>query len=403
MAIYWANAPIYTNGPTPGTTGPGAQDNSLIGYYLNNFSGTNYLNVNTTYSDNFGHTVPNAVTYTGYWANNVGVPAADGSVIPDETVQNMISSGFQSGAIQYDSQTVYMVFTAGQTNLGGLFPNGCARHNKYTGLIYPANKTVVYVMFPYAPAQPYNPSTDMGCTAHRHTEPATDPAAQAEINLIAHEIEESENDYDLNAWYTAAGQESADICAWDYGETYSAPGGGDANMKVGTLDVLIQMNWMNIRYGDCALGLSHPGYFVNAISGPTSPITTAGNYTFSVSSTSVPPNGPSDVYTPHQPAYNWTATFGGVYPPLTSPWLDGNTSFYVPVQPGTYTMAITVTPWDLIGQGAASEWDYVVCTGTNGAMSIRQTSPLRRDTSGTVTVGSRPLEQLRSGCNPPLN
>jgi PKD repeat protein len=75
-------------------------------------------------------------------------------------------------------------------------------------------------------------------------------AADAVINVLAHEIEESTTDYALNAWFDLSGQENADKCAWNFGATYSN-GTGTANMKIGTKDFLIQQNWVNSGNGGC--------------------------------------------------------------------------------------------------------------------------------------------------------
>jgi hypothetical protein len=70
-------------------------------------------------------------------------------------------------------------------------------------------------------------------------------------SIIAHELEETATDPDLNAWYDQRGAENADKCAWTFGSTYAASG-ALANMKLGTRDYLIQQNWVNASGGFCA-------------------------------------------------------------------------------------------------------------------------------------------------------
>jgi len=53
--------------------------------------------------------------------------------------------------------------------------------------------------------------------------------------------------------YFNIGQENADKRAWTFGATYSAANGSQANMKFGTMDYLIQRNWVNANGGYCAL------------------------------------------------------------------------------------------------------------------------------------------------------
>jgi hypothetical protein len=73
------------------------------------------------------------------------------------------------------------------------------------------------------------------------------------VSIVAHELEESVTDPDLNAWYDTRGYENADKCAWSFGTTYAAAGGGTANMQLGTRDFLIQRNWVPANGGYCAL------------------------------------------------------------------------------------------------------------------------------------------------------
>lgn len=51
QAVYWATSPIFSGEPTPGTIGSGAQDHSIVGYFLNHLGGSPYFNINTTYYD----------------------------------------------------------------------------------------------------------------------------------------------------------------------------------------------------------------------------------------------------------------------------------------------------------------------------------------------------------------
>ena len=71
-------------------------------------------------------------------------------------------------------------------------------------------------------------------------------------SIVAHELEESISDPDLNAWCDSQGNENADKCAWTFGATYTAGNGSLANMNLGGLDYLIQQNWVNASGGYCA-------------------------------------------------------------------------------------------------------------------------------------------------------
>ena len=241
VAVYWAGSTIYNGGPGAGTTGGGAQDGSLIGFFLRNLGGSPYFNINTTYFNGAGTHVANSVTYTGFWADNTNVPAA-GSSVSDAAVQAEVIKGLSSGALSFDASTLYAVFSGAGVNLGGGFGSQyCAYHGHFS---WNGNDVKYAVM-------PHDYDFPTACAALSGS-PNNDFAADAEVNTLAHETEETTTDEDLNAWYDRRGFENADKCAWTFGTTYAAANGATANMNLGGKDFLIQRNWVNAGSGGCA-------------------------------------------------------------------------------------------------------------------------------------------------------
>lgn len=239
-AVYWGTSVIYNGGPTPGTTGTGAQDGSLVGFFLRNLGGSAYFNINTTYFNGTGTHVQNSVTYSQYWADN----AAPGAKVTDAQLQAEVVKGLSSGALTYDPNTLYHVFTGPNVNLGGGFGTQyCAYHSHFTwnGL------DVKYS------AMPYDLTFPNACSALSGS-PNNDSAADAEVNTMAHETEETTTDEDLNAWFDRRGEENADKCAWMFGTTYVSANGAVANERIGGKDFLVQMNWINLGSGGCRQG-----------------------------------------------------------------------------------------------------------------------------------------------------
>ena len=245
VAIYWASGTIYTGGPAAGTTGSGAQDGSLVGHFLRNLGGSPYFNINTTYTDKSGLKIVNSVNYTGFWANTTSAPSGTSSV-SDAQMIAMLQGGFTSGKLTYDASTLYLIFTAGQVNLGGGFGTQyCGYHTHGTVTIAGVNRTALYSAMPYDNAYP------AACT-NGTASPNGDPGADNEVSVLAHEIEETTTDPMGTAWYDNRGYENADKCAWNFGATY-ASGGGVANMNLGGKDFLVQQNWINAGTGGCRL------------------------------------------------------------------------------------------------------------------------------------------------------
>jgi len=183
--------------------------------------------------------VPNSVTYTGYWATGGNAPT-NGQTVSDAQVQSEVISGLTSGALSFDNSTLYVVFSGPGVNLGGGFGSQyCAYHGNFSW----NGHDVKYAVLPHDYDFP------SACSALSGS-PNNDFAADAEVNTLAHETEETTTDEDLNAWYDRRGNENADKCAWTFGTTYTS-NGATANMKLGGKDYLVQRNWVNAGSGGC--------------------------------------------------------------------------------------------------------------------------------------------------------
>jgi len=253
VVIYWSSRAIYAGGPTPGTAGPGSSDGSLVGFFLNHLGGSPYYSINTTYYDGNNAHVQNSVNYTRYWASNTNVPAP-GSTINDNGVRLKVMEGFNTGAIAYDPNTIYMVFSDAGVNLGGGFSQPslqyCAYHNYFAWGMF--HLFVKYAAMPHAIDM--NPPSNL-LTCGTNNSPNDDPAADVEVSFVAHEIEETNTDPMISAWYDRVGDkniENADKCAYIYGKTDTLPNGAEANMNLGGKNFRIQQNWEVGTNEECA-------------------------------------------------------------------------------------------------------------------------------------------------------
>lgn len=258
VAVYWSANTIYDGAPKPGafSTSRTSGDNSLVGFFLRRLGGTPYFNINTTYYDENGSSIANVVRYTGYWANNQSpVVPAGAQVVTDQQMLDMLSYGFQKGYLTYDPNTLYAIFTQGQVNLGGGFGTSyCAYHWFGTATVdkHGTQKPVLYAAMPDAYAYPAACSMFDAAPS-----PNGDPHADAVVNVLAHETEETTTDMFGTAWWDGRGYENADKCAWTFGDVQFTSSGAPYNMTLGDASTgaksfLIQRNWVNAGSGYCA-------------------------------------------------------------------------------------------------------------------------------------------------------
>ncbi len=245
VAIYWSSSTIYNGGPTPGSTGSGDADGSLVGFFMRSLGGTPYFGINSSYTDGSGAAIANSVAYTSFWANNTSAPSGT-TTVSDAQMIAMLQTGFNTGKIAYDPSTLYLIFTAGQVNLGGGFGTQyCGYHTHGTvNLTSGGAQVALYSAMPYDYAYP-------GSCTNGSPSPNGDPGADGEVSVLAHEIEETTTDMMGNAWFDNRGYENADKCAWTWGTSYN----GVSNVTMGGKDFLVQQNWKNTGSGGCGMTL----------------------------------------------------------------------------------------------------------------------------------------------------
>jgi hypothetical protein len=160
-----------------------------------------------------------------------------------------VNAAISSGKIGApDPKGVYFVLTDASVNeSSGFCTQYCGWH---------ANATIASTDIKYAFIG--NAARCPNACSEQTTSPNGNLGADAMASIIAHELEESTTDPDLNAWYDNHGYENADKCAWTFGTTTTIPKGSPNagalyNMNLGGLNFLIQQNWLNIGSGSCAL------------------------------------------------------------------------------------------------------------------------------------------------------
>jgi hypothetical protein len=207
---------------------------TILPDFAQHIGGSPYFNINTTYTDGSGKAVTNMCTLSTQASDNY----SHGASLSDAAVEAIVAAQNPT-----DTNGVYFVLTSADVNeTSGFCTQYCGWHTHATI----AGKDIKYAFVG-------NPDRCPSACEPQTTSPNGNAGADGMASIMAHELEESTTDPDLNAWYDRRGAENADKCAWTFGPVYTAAGGSAANMKLGTRDYLIQQNWVNANGGFCAL------------------------------------------------------------------------------------------------------------------------------------------------------
>ena len=241
------------NGLDP--TGP-----PILTDFVSNEGGSRYFTINTTYSDTTG-VVPNAVTFAGQTT-----VAGNSTSLTDNDIASIVNTGLAQFGGTPDSKRRLLCADRSGDHRDFRVPNSILRMARPRQLHKWRNSWDIKYAFVG------NASGPLLGTALMQTSnsPNGDPGADAMVSVIAHELEETATDPDLNAWYDSSGAENADKCAWTFGTTYTASNGSLANMNLGTRDYLVQQNWVNAQGGMCALSYVNPSGDFSVSASPSS-------------------------------------------------------------------------------------------------------------------------------------
>ncbi|MBV8552188.1 MAG: hypothetical protein JOY54_12870 [Acidobacteriaceae bacterium] len=216
-AIFWA-PPTLQNGQAASlpasyqniqtallSTYPGHSiDNNNTQYYMTSgfgfFRFTNFVQNSGSFGGSYVDTAP-------YPGSGCSDPVTPGNCLSDAQIQAEVQKVMALKGWTGGLNHIFFVYTAsGEGSCAGFgcaYTDYCAYHGYFTS----GSTTVLYGNEPYAAAG--------FCQAG--SSPNGDPAGDAAASITSHELTESITDPELNAWYSAGGDEIGDLCAWNYG------------------------------------------------------------------------------------------------------------------------------------------------------------------------------------------
>lgn len=216
---------------------------SILPSFARGLNSSAYFNTDTSYTQSDGQSVVNTVTMSNQVSDNY----SRGSYLADSDIAAIVITQISLGRLPTDPNGVYFVLTSPDVQeTSGFCSRYCGWHTHTT--LNGADIKYAFV------GDPKN-QCPSSCEWQTGSSPNGNPGADGMANIIAHELNETVSDPDLNAWYhLSLGGEVGDLCAWNFGSsTYTAPNGSLANVSLGGNNYLIQQNWVNASGGYCAM------------------------------------------------------------------------------------------------------------------------------------------------------
>ncbi len=212
----------------------------IIRDFLNGIGGSPYFNINKTYSIS-GTPVTGLVNFSG----EVVSTYAGGTALTDQSIQNIVAAAGPT-----DLNGVYFVLTGTDITKDGFCTSYCGWHT-YANL---GAGNIKYSFVGNPSACPLVGVSVGACAGQTAKSPNGDVGVDAMVSVLAHELEEAVTDPELNAWFDLFGYENADKCAWKFGTTPTDPvSGAYYNVSWSNRKFLVQMNWLNVKSGSCAI------------------------------------------------------------------------------------------------------------------------------------------------------
>ena len=182
---------------TNGSDTPDGQQ--IVRDFLFGLSGSNYYLTNTSYGTPSGtFSVAGEYTDSSY---------TQGKRLSDSRVQAVVSNAISSGHLPSDPNGIYFVLTSSDVaESSGFCSRYCGWHTSGT-----ISKTDIKYSFIG------NSYRCLNACAAQTVGPNGNAGVDAMVSVLAHELEETNTDPDITAWYDSNGSEDADKCAWTFG------------------------------------------------------------------------------------------------------------------------------------------------------------------------------------------
>ena len=175
---------------------------AIVNDFLFGLSGSPYYVTNASYNG-----VSGTLTVGGAYTDSY----SQGSNLTDRKVAAVVSSAINGGNLPKDSNGIYLVLTSSDVSEpSGFCSRYCGWHTY--GTLSGTNIKYAFVG---------NANRCLNACSIQTNSPNGNAGVDGMVSVIAHELEETNTDPNLNAWYDSSGAEDADKCAWTFGHNLS--------------------------------------------------------------------------------------------------------------------------------------------------------------------------------------
>jgi hypothetical protein len=239
--------------------------NSALGElpgFLKNINGSAYLGTDTTMGANGQVTYGGSATINTMTNKSLYLGASLNGTNPNASMLTIVNSVLSHGLLPNVPNAIYDVLTAPGISVSGFNTQFCGWHYSTD---WGGSTLGIQYGFIGDPT-----AAQTGCYAQSKS-PNYNLGADAMVSIIAHELIETVTDPTGTAWWDSnpasatGGNESADMCAWNFGKVTKTFNGSYANLKAGGINYLVQTQWVNTGglsggTGACAMSTSGPFY-----------------------------------------------------------------------------------------------------------------------------------------------
>ena len=203
--VIWYGNWNQSNG-TDNASGQNIVMNLLFGLRL---SDNGYVQITTI----GGYSTPSMISSVGA-SYNYPAGASYAKTLSDSNIKTIVLNSIKAGLGKSSplNNNIYLVLTSSDVSeTSGFCSKYCGWHT-YTASTN-IGETIKYAFIG-------NSARCLSSCSAQSVSPNNNAGVDGMASVIAHEIEETVTDPNLNAWFNSQGSENADICAWTFG---SAP------------------------------------------------------------------------------------------------------------------------------------------------------------------------------------